>query len=71
MKSLAYAENPNASDELLRQKWMLWDAKLLECVVYLRGCIQKFPDWIDNEIYAYNNKHSLRRNTKCYGGKTH
>jgi hypothetical protein len=37
----------------------------------LRGCIQKFPDWINNEIYAYNNKHSLRINTKCYGSKTH
>jgi hypothetical protein len=24
-----------------------------------------------NEIYAYNNKHSLRSNTKDYGGKTH
>jgi hypothetical protein len=24
-----------------------------------------------NEIYAYNNKHSLRTNTKAYGGKTH
>jgi hypothetical protein len=24
-----------------------------------------------NEIQAYNNKHSLRRNTKGYGGKTH
>jgi hypothetical protein len=24
-----------------------------------------------NEIYAYNNKHSLRSNTKGYGGKTH
>jgi uncharacterized protein YccT (UPF0319 family) len=24
-----------------------------------------------NEIYAYNNKHSLRNNTKGYGGKTH
>jgi hypothetical protein len=34
-------------------------------------CIQKFPDWIDYEIYAYNNKHSLRSNTKCYGDKTH
>jgi hypothetical protein len=38
---------------------------------YLRGCIQKFPDWVDNEIYAYNNKHSLRSNTKGYGDKTH
>jgi hypothetical protein len=35
------------------------------------GCIQKFPDWVDNEIYAYNNTHSLRSNTKGYGGKTH
>jgi hypothetical protein len=37
----------------------------------VRGCIQKFSDWVDKEIYAYNNKHSLRSNTKCYGGKTH
>jgi hypothetical protein len=35
----------------------------------LRGYIQKFPDWVDNEIK--NNKHSLRRNTKDYGVKTH
>jgi hypothetical protein len=39
--------------------------------IRLRGCIQKFPDWVDNEIYAYNNKHSLRSNTKGYVGKTH
>jgi hypothetical protein len=38
---------------------------------YLRGCIQKFPDWVDNEKYDYKNKHSLRSNTKAYGGKTH
>jgi hypothetical protein len=31
------------------------------------GCIQKFPDWVDNEIN--NIKHS-RSNTKSYGGKT-
>jgi hypothetical protein len=35
----------------------------------IRGCIQKFPDWVDNEIN--NNKRSLRRNTKGYGGKSH
>jgi hypothetical protein len=35
----------------------------------VRGCIQKFPDWVDNEIN--NNKHSLRSNMKGYGGKTH
>jgi len=29
----------------------------------LWGCIQKFPGWVDDKIYAYNNKHSLRSNT--------
>jgi hypothetical protein len=37
----------------------------------VRVCIQKFPDWVDNEIYTYNYKHSLRSNTKGYGGRTH
>jgi len=37
----------------------------------IRECIQKFPDWADNEIYAYKNEHSLRSNTKGYGGKTY
>jgi hypothetical protein len=36
----------------------------------VRGCIQKFPDSVDNELNNYN-KHSLRSNTKGYGGKTH
>jgi hypothetical protein len=35
----------------------------------LLGCIQKLPDWVDKEINR--NKHSLRGNTKGYGGKTH
>jgi hypothetical protein len=35
------------------------------------GWIQNFPDWVDNEIYVYGNKHWLRSNTKGYGGKTH
>jgi hypothetical protein len=43
---------------------------LLE-ICFIWGCIQKFPDWVDNEIYANNNKNSLRSNTKGYGGKTH
>jgi hypothetical protein len=34
-------------------------------------CIQKFPDRVDKEIHAYNNKHSLTGKTKCYGGKIH
>jgi hypothetical protein len=39
------------------------------CRTTVWGCIQKLPDWGDNEINN-NNKHSLRSNTKCYGGKT-
>jgi hypothetical protein len=35
----------------------------------IREGIQKFPDWVDNEIN--NNKHLLRSNTKGYGSKTH
>jgi len=35
----------------------------------VRGCNQKSPDWVDKEIN--NNQHSLRSNTKGYGGKTH
>jgi hypothetical protein len=27
---------------------------------HLRRRIQKSPDWVDSEIYAYNNKHSLK-----------
>jgi hypothetical protein len=43
------------------QIWLLND---------VRGCIQKFPDWVDNEINN-NNKHLLRINAKGYGGKIH
>jgi hypothetical protein len=39
--------------------------------VYVRGCIQKSPDWFDNEMYAYLWYYSLRYNTKGYGAKTH
>jgi hypothetical protein len=39
--------------------------------ILMRRRIQKFPDCVDNEINAYNNKHSLKRNTKGYGDKTH
>jgi len=38
--------------------------------LYIQGCVQKFQG-VDNEIYAYNNKHSLKSNTKGYVGKTH
>jgi hypothetical protein len=43
---------------------------LQDTVRRLQGSIRKFPDWVDNVIYAYNT-HSLRSNTKGYGGKTH
>jgi hypothetical protein len=36
-----------------------------------RGYIQKFPDWVDNEIYAYLWYYLLRSNTKGYGRRTH
>jgi hypothetical protein len=37
----------------------------------IRACIQKCPDWVDNEINNNKNKHSLRSNTKDDGSKTH
>jgi hypothetical protein len=40
-------------------------------VLGVREYIQKFPVWVDNEINNSNNKHSLRSNTKGYGGKTY
>jgi len=30
------------------------------------GCIRKFPDWVDNEVYGYFRYYSLRSNTKGY-----
>jgi hypothetical protein len=36
-----------------------------------RGCIQTFPDWADNEIYAYLWYYSLISNRKGYGNKNH
>jgi hypothetical protein len=35
------------------------------------GVFKSFRTESHNEIYAYNNKRSLRSNTKGYGGKTH
>jgi len=35
----------------------------------LRGCIQKFPDRVDNEVYAYNNKHSLEATQRVMAAK--
>jgi hypothetical protein len=55
-----------------------WEVKLSLCRMggmEVRWCIQKFPDWVNNEINNNNNnnnsKHSLESNTKGYGGKTH
>jgi hypothetical protein len=49
--------------------WVVWNVDILTTTI--RGCIQNFPDWVDNEINNNKNKHSLRSNTKSYGGKTH
>jgi len=35
------------------------------------GCIQKFPDWVDNKIYTYLWYYSSRSNTNGYGAKTY
>jgi hypothetical protein len=43
---------------------------LFSNTINLRGCTQKFPNWVDNEIYTYKNKHLLRSNAKGYGGKS-
>jgi hypothetical protein len=39
--------------------------------VIIRGCNQKVPDWVDNEICAYLWYSSLRSNMEGYSGKTH
>jgi hypothetical protein len=48
------------------------DKKAIESALHrsVRGFIQKFSDWVDNEMNN-NNEYSLRSNTKDYGGKTH
>jgi hypothetical protein len=37
----------------------------------IRGRIQKYLDWVDNEINNKKNKHVFRSNAKGYGGRTH
>jgi hypothetical protein len=37
----------------------------------VQGYVQKFLDWVNNEINNSNNKHSLRSNTKGHVSKTH
>jgi hypothetical protein len=53
------------------QESMILDKQYTEqksVILDIRGCIQKFPDWVDNEIN--NNKHSSRSNTNGYDSKT-
>jgi hypothetical protein len=49
--------------------WCGWEGRHVSCSV--RGCIQKFPDWVANEIRAYICYYSLRSNTNGYGNKIH
>jgi len=77
------SEHVKRKSELLSEHYLLLHKCIVHCEcydvmilikttwLYLQGCNQKFPDWIDNEIYSYNNEHSLRSNTKGYSGKTY
>jgi hypothetical protein len=62
---------PSLYLELRQKKNTVNSVKTLPWIspALLRGCIQTFPDWVDNEINK--NKHLLKNNTKGYGGKTH
>jgi hypothetical protein len=59
----------NKTDNVTFEVFMT--VKILVFWLYTR-CIQKFPDWVDDEINNDddNNKHA-RSNTNGYGGKTH
>jgi hypothetical protein len=52
-------------------KMMCQNTKLWYTCSNIWGYIQKFPDWVDNEIYAYLWYCTLGSNTKGYGGKSH
>jgi hypothetical protein len=52
-----------------KRRFSLYTQRMPYLTQRVRGYIQKFPNWVVNEIN--NNKHSLRSNTKGYGGKTH
>jgi hypothetical protein len=61
-----YSTNTSANETNAVGIW--WNVN--EDLKWIRAFIQKFPNWVHNKIYAYNNKHSLRSNTKDYGDKT-
>jgi hypothetical protein len=44
---------------------------VLKTVTRYEGVSKSFRTESNNEIYAYNKKHSLRSNTKGYSSKTH
>jgi hypothetical protein len=58
------------SGELL---WEIYFTSRKGCSLNLdvRGCVLKFPDWVDNEIDIDDNKHSFRSNTNACDGKIH
>jgi hypothetical protein len=72
--------NADSRHDLHKIQSQYWRTPQSECLssihndlkkwkLQIRGYIRQFPDWVDNEIN--NNKHSLRSNTKGYGGKIH
>jgi hypothetical protein len=48
--------------------WRIWTNDSSEPI---RGCIQKFPDWVDNKINNNNNNKRVEKQQNGYGGKTH
>jgi hypothetical protein len=36
----------------------IYTPRMPQCLAELRGCIQTFPDWVDNDIKAYNKKNT-------------
>jgi hypothetical protein len=48
--------------------WVVGKSELTEIHTVL---YPELSGWVDNKIYAYNNKHFLRRNKDGYGNKTH
>jgi hypothetical protein len=68
MSSCLFCIKDSAINGLILIKYHIFEAKIAQ---YIQWYIQKFPDWIDKEMYAYLWYYSLRSNTKGYGGKTH
>jgi hypothetical protein len=43
---------------------------LPDIILNIRGCHQKFPDWVDQEVKDNKNKHSLEATQSVMAAKT-